>query len=212
MVLVAVALAMTASAQTRPTLRPRPTPTGTPTTTVARVPNTGGYFSTEEDFVTRGPTPPDGNRIISDGDLLTPTGQVYMRNADLLRRFKTGEDLGLDAADVISPDKHQVVFSTELDHPDGLFTAGDLLTTDGGVLPNAALLAAFRLRNRADLGLDAVQMIGQRDKIDIRINGNLAHVCTAADRQADNYILWREFYITDGISLGINSNEAHIFL
>ena len=33
--------------------------------------NCGGMvFSTEEDFVTQGPEPADGNPIISDGDLL----------------------------------------------------------------------------------------------------------------------------------------------
>lgn len=41
-------------------------------------------FSTEEDFITQGPEPADGNPIISDGDLLSPTGLVCARNWDLV--------------------------------------------------------------------------------------------------------------------------------
>ena len=52
-------------------------------------------YSTEEDFVTQGPLPLDGNPIISDGDLLSTTGLnlpgdecvVCARNADLLSAF-----------------------------------------------------------------------------------------------------------------------------
>lgn len=118
-------------------------------------------FSTEEDFVTQGPTPADGNPIISDGDLLGPFGRICARNRDLLAAFAATAplpDLGLDAADVISIDPGLVAFSTELDDPAGQFTAGDLLTTAGAVIPNVALLAAFG--TQGDLGLDGVHLVG----------------------------------------------------
>ena len=51
------------------------------------------YFSTEEDFVTQGPEPADGNPIISDGDLLGPGCVVFARNHKLLTAFKTERDL-----------------------------------------------------------------------------------------------------------------------
>lgn len=122
-------------------------------------------FSTEEDFVTQGPEPRDGNPIISDGDLLGLGCVVCARNADLLQAFKVTVDLGLDAVDVIDVDSYLVVFSTELDSPNpGQFTAGDLLVTNGAVIPNAALLYAFGLRG-ADLGLDAVHFVGDPDRI-----------------------------------------------
>ena len=57
-------------------------------------------FSTEEDFVTQGPEPPDGNPIISDGDLLSKNGSICLRNKQLLAKWKLDRDLGLDAADV----------------------------------------------------------------------------------------------------------------
>jgi len=122
-------------------------------------------FSTEEDFVTFGPEPPDGNPIISDGDLLGPGCVVCARNADLLQAFKVLVDLGLDAVDVIDVERHLVVFSTELDSPNsGQFTAGDLLATNGAVIPNAALLYGFGLRG-GDLGLDAVHFVGTPGRI-----------------------------------------------
>jgi len=64
-----------------------------------------GGFSTEEDFISQGPEPPDGNPIISDGDLLSADGKVCARNADLLSVFQPKADLGLDAVDVINTEK-----------------------------------------------------------------------------------------------------------
>jgi hypothetical protein len=127
----------------------------------------GLLFSTEEDFLSRGPTPPDGNPIISDGDVLawTPTsgGRLCLRNADLVRPFDiVRTDLGLDALASVDRSREILVFSTELDSPNrGQFTAGDLLFTNGGIIPNAALLASFNLPVRTDLGLDAVTLIGR---------------------------------------------------
>lgn len=120
-------------------------------------------FSTEEDFLTRGPTPPDGNPIISDGDLLSRTGAVCARNRDLLALWKLAPDLGLDAVDIIDIERSLVVFSTELDDPRGRFKSGDLLGTNGLVLPNRALLIRFQVGR--DLGLDGVQFVGARANI-----------------------------------------------
>jgi len=129
-------------------------------------------FSTEEDFVTTGPEPADGSPIISDGDLLglirTPAGvqcAVCARNADLLAQtFDVPVDIGLDAADVLDVDAYLVAFSTELDSPNlGQFTAGDLLITNGVIIPNQALTAKWQVSY--DLGLDAVQFIGNLDSI-----------------------------------------------
>lgn len=76
-----------------------------------------------------------------------------------------GVDLGLDAADVIDIEKRFVAFSTELDHPEELFTAGDLLATNGAILPNSALLIAFDIPHELDLGLDALHFTGKREAI-----------------------------------------------
>ncbi|MGD8519274.1 MAG: hypothetical protein PVG54_20075, partial [Anaerolineae bacterium] len=134
-------------------------------------------FSTEEDFVTKGPEPADGNPIISDGDLLgithsptgAPTCAICARNADLLEgTFDVSFDLGLDAADVINIDGYLVAFSTELDSPNNTgaliqFTAGDLLITNGAIIPNQALTAKWSVGY--DLGLDAVQFVGKPEDI-----------------------------------------------
>ena len=115
-------------------------------------------FSTEEDFITQGPKPPDGNPIISDGDLLGPNHAVCARNAELLAPWKVQADLGLDAVDIVSTDLSLVSFSTELDDPTGRFTAGDLLATNGMVIPNQTLLTKFQISR--DMGLDGLQFIG----------------------------------------------------
>jgi hypothetical protein len=122
-----------------------------------------GGFSTEEDFLTTGPEPPDGNPIISDGDLLSADGSVCARNADLLVAFKSQVDLGLDAVDIVDVENYLVAFSTELDDPQGRFTAGDLLTTQGAVIPNVALVAAFDVNY--DIGLDALHFVGNPERI-----------------------------------------------
>ncbi|MCD6289801.1 MAG: hypothetical protein J7M34_04800 [Anaerolineae bacterium] len=120
-------------------------------------------YSTEEEFVTRGPEPPDGNPIVSDGDLLGRYGAICMRNHELLQAWDVVNDLGLDAADVLDVERGFVAFSTELDDPHGRFGAGDLLITNGAVIPNAALLTLFQVDR--DLGLDAVHFIGNDGKI-----------------------------------------------
>ena len=127
-------------------------------------------FSTSEDFITQGPEPPDGNPIISDGDLLGFDCVVCARNADLLQDFDVTEDLGLDAVDVINVDNYWVALSTELDSPNqGQFTAGDLLITRVTVIPNRALTYLFEPTGIGipyDLGLDAVHFVGTIENIE----------------------------------------------
>jgi hypothetical protein len=123
-------------------------------------------FSTEEDFVTQGPEPPDGNPIISDGDLLgfveDPAGNscvVCLRNSELMSPFGVSVDVGLDAVDVIAVSSTLVAFSTELDSPiEGQFFSGDLLATNGTIIPNVVLTNGFSVGH--DLGLDAVHFVG----------------------------------------------------
>lgn len=128
-------------------------------------------FSTEEDFISMGPEPPDGNPMMYAGDLLTshPTA-VCARNEDLLQIFDivNKDDLGLDAADVIDVDGYIVAFSTEIDSPNNgqtvtQFTAGDLLITNGVVIRNAEL--TFKSSITYDIGLDAVHFIGEKQTI-----------------------------------------------
>lgn len=122
-------------------------------------------FSTEEDFLSQGPIPPDGSPIISDGDLLGKNHTVCMRNRDLLHVHDVDPsiDLGLDAADVLYIDRKLVAFSTSLDAPGKRFTAGDLLTTWGAEIPNQALLTKFQIQG--DRGLDAVHFVGDWKQI-----------------------------------------------
>ncbi len=123
-----------------------------------------GAFSTEEDFLMMAGEPFDGNPYISDGDLLSPAGQVCARNRQLLQNFDVRFDLGLDAVHVLQVEKRLVAFSTELASPFGTFTAGDLLFTNGARIPNAALLLPFQVRY--DVGLDAVQIVGTREQLE----------------------------------------------
>lgn len=125
-----------------------------------------GAFSTEEDFMMREGEPYDGNPYISDGDVLSSSGDVCARNADLLAAFYATArppDLGLDALDILDITDRIVAFSTELDDPEGRFTAGDLLFTPGFVIPNVALVAPFGITY--DIGLDAVQFLGTTEGI-----------------------------------------------
>lgn len=122
-----------------------------------------GAFSTEEDFMMMEGEPYDGNPYISDGDLLNFNGQLCARNADLLAAFRPVADLGLDAVHIIDVTDRLVAFSTELDDPRGQFSAGDLLFTNGAVIPNSALVSSFGIQY--DIGLDAVQLLGERENI-----------------------------------------------
>lgn len=120
-------------------------------------------FSTEEDFVTQNLGATSGSAIISDGDLLGAS-VVCARNRDLLQAFGVEFDLGLDAADVIDTSQFLVAFSTELASPQaGQFKEGDLLITNGTVIPNLALTQQFNINY--DIGLDAVHFVGEKQQI-----------------------------------------------
>ena len=114
-------------------------------------------FSTEENFISYVPQP-DGNQRISDGDVLSRSGQVCARNRVLLAAWDISIDLGLDALDIIDAKDGLVVFSTELDDPKRRFGAGDLLATNGAVIPNQVLLQRFQVGH--NLGLDGLQLEG----------------------------------------------------
>ncbi|MBK8034481.1 MAG: hypothetical protein IPK17_34265 [Chloroflexi bacterium] len=122
----------------------------------------GGAFSTEEDFMMQQGEPYDGVPYISDGDVLSPSGQLCARNRELLQRFDVRDDLGLDALDVRlnlqGQNEHVVAFSTELADPNGNFTAGDLLFTTGGIIANNVLVAPFGIGY--DIGLDGLDLVG----------------------------------------------------
>lgn len=136
-------------------------------------------FSTEEEFVTQGPVPADGNPVISDGDLLGPNHTVCARNQELLAKWQIAPDLGLDAVDVLDVERNLVAFSTELDDPQGRFGAGDLLATNGMVIPNVALLTLFQVGR--DLGLDAVHFVGAPARI-------VAFLEEGADQAPDDWL------------------------
>lgn len=169
-------------------------------------------FSTEEDFFGL-------DTVISDGDLLGVTeGEPYVcgicaRNADLVGRFDVNVDLGLDAADVIVTESEPwlVAFSTELDSPNNApvgiqFTAGDLLVTNGAVIPNRALTVKWGVPY--DIGLDAVHFVGEIPQILGFLNeastiprgdwlGNLELLPSMLDRRAID--IW---YSTEGTWTG----------
>jgi hypothetical protein len=183
LLIASLLLATSANAQLRRVPGTLRTPTlATPTTPTLQPAGqpAGIYFSTEEDFMSYNAA--GVARYVSDGDLLTGDGQIFRRNKELLLVFDGREDLGLDAADVIwvSDDARNslIAFSTELDDPRGRFTAGDLLATNGAVLPNAALLAAFNIPKELDLGLDAVHFIGKWESVrqlldDVKARGRI---------------------------------------
>jgi len=120
-------------------------------------------YSTEEDFLTQGPLPADGNPLISDGDLLSQHGDICARNQQLLQPWEIKIDLGLDAVDLIFAHEATVIFSTELDDPRGRFTEGDLLATNGAIIPNQALLTSFQVGH--NLGLDGLHLVGDPNDI-----------------------------------------------
>ncbi|MSP12341.1 MAG: hypothetical protein EXR62_05215 [Chloroflexi bacterium] len=140
----------------------------------------GGSFSTEQSFMSRSENKPyDGNPWISDGDLLSLDGTLCARNADLTRVYSaTGAplpDLGLDAVDILetstpvtATNHFLVAFSTEIDEPNDKFTEGDLLATNGTIIPNEALVFLFFTQQDLkpyNVGLDELKFIGQPENI-----------------------------------------------
>jgi hypothetical protein len=97
---------------------------------------------------------------------LSMDGQVCARNRDLLAPFFVGRytpDMGLDALDLLDIPHRLIAFSTELSDPAGSFSSGDLLFTNGAVIPNMALVAGFGINY--DIGLDGVQIMGEMENV-----------------------------------------------
>ncbi len=132
---------------------------------------TGLVFSTEQHFLARANIPYDDNPIISDGDLISrpnfpgPGARVCARNRDLLAVFRPEVDFGLDAADVIDAEKFLIAFSTEISNNRGRFSDGDVVATNGAVIPNQALTFLFNLPKGLDVGLDTLKFVGKKDDI-----------------------------------------------
>jgi hypothetical protein len=119
------------------------------------------WFSTAHGL-TSGTRPPPDNRI-SGGDLLSSTGRIVRRNAEMTARLgimPSVPDLGLDAFDMRPGG--EVTFSLESDvfsETQGPLQEGDWLSAAGPILrTNQSLLAAFIMMPPVpDAGLDAVQ-------------------------------------------------------
>jgi len=120
------------------------------------------WFSTSKSFISTNPA--SSTKQITAGDLLSTTGRVVKRNIDLVGKLGVMPivpDLGLDALDVIGGS--EILFSIPVDvfsETLGLLQHGDLLSNRGAIVKrNQELLAAFRPSSSADAGLDAVQMM-----------------------------------------------------
>lgn len=152
-----------------------------PFTTVKVVPAEGGFSIQPEE---------EELFYVSDGDLISVTEPMACAiNAELLAGQYEGEivpfDLGLDAVHIVDFDTGLIAFSTELDDPLGGFSAGDLLFTNGGRIPNRALLFGLPWDQELqitpyDLGLDAVHLIGEPSVL-----AELATVAQAGDFEKD---------------------------
>ncbi len=101
--------------------------------------------------------------FVSGGDLISETGRIVKRNADLtanLGIMPPTPDLGLDAVDILPTG--EIAFSTDLDvfsETLGPLSQGDLLSNRARVIRrNADLIQAFHPQPPvADMGLDAIQ-------------------------------------------------------
>ncbi len=124
-------------------------------------------FSTEEGFFSE-----SQNLFVSDGDLLTATGVIALRNAQLLAQFNPigpiAQDYGLDAVFFAPPRANttanrEIWFSVEdgfLDQAHGVITDGDLLSNRGEVVVrNLDLVEEFApLEDVNNFGLDALHV------------------------------------------------------
>lgn len=141
------------------------------------------WFSTVSSFTAS--NGPDGT--VEGGDLLSESGRIVKRNADLFTAvgaFPPGPDLGLDAVDILPGGEiafslGSSVTSTTL----GPLQHGDVLSSRGRVLVrNQELLAPFGvLPAEPDMGLDAVHVLDSgeilfsiaADIFSVRHGGNL---------------------------------------
>jgi len=113
---------------------------------------------------------PETSKLVEGGDLISTSGRIIKRNADLFTSvgaFPPVPDLGLDAVDILPGG--EIAFSLEsgiTSNTLGLLQHGDLLSTRGRILRrNQGLLASFGLQPPApDVGLDAVH-VGETGEI-----------------------------------------------
>ena len=125
------------------------------------------WFSTASSF--KAAAGPEASNMVQGGDLISTSGRIIKRNADLFTSvgtFPPVPDLGLDAMDILPGG--EIAFSLESDITSntlGLLQHGDLLSTQGRILRrNQDLLAQFGLQPPTpDVGLDAVH-VGERSE------------------------------------------------
>ena len=121
------------------------------------------WFSTVAGFTPSAPLPPFN--YVESGDLISSSGRVVKRNADLFTSvgaFPPVPNLGLDAVDILPGGEIAFslgsgIYSTTL----GQLQNGDLLSTRGRIIRrNQDLLAAFMTEPATNnVGLDAVQVL-----------------------------------------------------
>jgi len=117
-------------------------------------------FSTNKDFFAQAL-----GKVISHGDLLSSSGQIYKTNAQLLANFHPIDPrpipFGLDAVFVWP--HGEIWFSIDANFTDlnlGPIQHGDLLSDIGRIVArNAELLQPFAPTQAKDFGLDALQLI-----------------------------------------------------
>jgi hypothetical protein len=115
------------------------------------------FFSVETNFYSK-----KLSLMVQPGDLLTDLGAIVKSNADLLSRFKSTNDCGLNGIYVWPGG--EVWFSTQngfYDSNSNYYAPGDLLSDQGYVVyRNSELLAAFQPgAGVADFGLDALFVV-----------------------------------------------------
>ena len=121
------------------------------------------WFSTEGFFMASNGV--EGITFIEGGDLISNSGRIVKRNAELFSSVGIhvpAPDLGLDAVDILPGG--EIAFSLVSGAPSdtlGPIHHGDLLSTRRGILRrNQDLLAAFVVQLPApDVGLDAVHIL-----------------------------------------------------
>ena len=121
------------------------------------------WFSTVSGFTAAAGQPP--LNYVESGDLISTTGRVVKRNADLFTSvgaYPPVPDLGLNAVDVLPGAEIAFALGSGITSTTlGQLQPGDLLSTKGRILRrNQELLAPFLTQPATnDVGLDAVQIL-----------------------------------------------------
>lgn len=142
---------------------------------IAAAPIQDLWFSTTNSFTTAGTNYPFP--FIRGGDLLSITGRMVKRNADLFTTvgdYPPGPDLGLTAIDVLPGG--EIAFALGMPFTGvslGFMQRGDLLSNRGKILyRNQQLLSAFNPSSTNDAGLDAVHVLSSGEVL-FSISSNL---------------------------------------